>query len=224
MPTNVKRVTKNAKKTNKKVKKQPTSRAKVAVKKYKPAVEAVISTSEISMFDKNIDTFRAEKKTLTPMKALLLAGKELLLPNAPKKDKTGWSEQRRRYLLNYLSKLQMTMRLADWEIIVNFEHVADDDCVAEIKPVENQRRAELIFSKEFFLTSSVDQRQTLVHELLHLHLVHVEQMSLSAVEAAAGEQSSKAFDGAFNCEVERTVDQLADVIAPLLDRFDLPSR
>lgn len=223
MPTKTKRVTKNTKINNQK-KRQATSKSRVAVKKYKPAVEAVIASADVSVFEKKVDVFRPEKISLPPLKALLIAGKEMLLPHTPKKDKAGWSDQRRRYILNYLSKLQMTMRLADWEIIVNFEHQAEDDCIAEIKPVENQRRAELIFSKEFFLCSSVDQRQTLVHELLHLHLVHVEQMSLSAVEAAVGESTGKVFDGAFSCEVERTVDQLADVIAPLLDRFELPSR
>jgi hypothetical protein len=161
---------------------------------------------------------------VVPMRALLFAGRITAAPVPPTKDKAGWSESRRRYVLNYLAKLQTLMRLSDWEITVSFDTVADDDCYAEIKPAKDQRRAELVFGKQFFFCTSADQRQTLVHELLHLHVVNAEEMATGAVASAVDDAAMRAFDGAFSCEVERTVDVLADVIAPLLDRFEMPSR
>lgn len=162
--------------------------------------------------------------TTVPVRAVLLAGKISQAPVPPVKDKAGWSESRRRYVLNYLAKLQMLMRLGDWEIKVSFDTPADEDCYAEIKPAKDQRRAELLFGKEFFLCTPADQRQTLVHELLHLHIVNAEEMATGAIASAIDDNAMRAFDGAFSCEIERTVDGLADVIAPLLDRFEMPSR
>lgn len=162
--------------------------------------------------------------SVVPMRALLFAGRFSPAPVPPTKDKAGWSESRRRYVLNYLAKLQTLMRLSDWEITVSFDTPAEDDCYAEIKPAKDQRRAELMFGKQFFFCTPADQRQTLVHELLHLHLVNAEEMATGAVASAVDDSAMRAFDGAFSCEVERTVDVLADVIAPLLDRFEMPSR
>jgi hypothetical protein len=52
----------------------------------------------------------------------------------------------------------------------------------------------------------------------------MEEMATGAITNAVDESAMRAFDGAFSCEVERTVDSIADIIAPLLDRFELPAR
>lgn len=155
---------------------------------------------------------------------MILAGRAIPVAPTPTKDKIGWSESRRRYVLNYLMKLQMVMRLADWEITVVFDTSADCDTVAAITPILGQRRAALTFGKEFFLCSPADQKQTLVHELCHLYLANLEDMATEALEAATDERTMKVFDAAFRCEAERVVDAMADVIAPLLVTFELPSR
>lgn len=165
-----------------------------------------------------------ENVSSVPMRALLLAGKSSPALIAPTKDKYGWTDSRRRYTIAYLAKLQLIMRLADWEIVVNFEQNADEDCLAEIKAVEQQRRAELVFGKQFFTISAFDQRQTLVHELMHLHTANMEEMTREAIEAGMGKRAVKAFGGAFMCESERVVDALADVVAPLLEPYELPAR
>ena len=205
---------------NKKVK----SVAKRATRNPKSVLEsrqAVLQTRDIVVETPSATT---DAPAFVPMRVVLLAGKISTAPQVPTKDKAGWSEPRRRYILNYLSKLQMIMRLADWEIKVSFDTIADDDCYAEVKPEKDQRRAELLFGRQFFLSTPADQRQTLVHELMHLHLVNMEEMAAGAITNAVDESAMRAFDGAFSCEVERTVDSIADIIAPLLDRFELPAR
>ena len=165
-----------------------------------------------------------ENVSSVPMRALLVAGKSSPALIAPTKDKYGWTDSRRRYTIAYLAKLQLIMRLADWEIVVNFEQNADEDCLAEIKAVEQQRRAELVFGKQFFTISSYDQRQTLVHEFMHLHTALLEEMTREAIDAGMGKRALKAFGGAYMCESERVVDGLADVLSPLLEPYELPAR
>ena len=162
----------------------------------------------------------------TPKQVLLLNGRvTTLVP--PVKDKHGWSEARRRYTVNYLAKLQSLIRLNDWEITVDFTPVNDDmdfESFAEITPALSARRATLRFGRKFFSIPSNEQRQTLLHELIHLHLAAIHEMASDTVTALSDEKGFAAFNGAYDVAMEITTDGLADAFAPLLEPFELPGR
>lgn len=59
------------------------------------------------------------------------------------------------------------LRMPQWTILI-MEDPADDDCLAEIKPVDGRYVAQLYLSKEWMQRSTQERRGTIVHEVLHL--------------------------------------------------------
>ena len=166
----------------------------------------------------------AAEQTTVPRKVTLVAGKVWTIPTPIPKDKIGWSDARRRYTIAYLGRLQMLMRLADWEITIDFDTAADEDTLAQVSPNEYQRRARIEFGTEFFTINGAEQRQTLIHEFLHLHLIHLDMTARDAAKALGGDEAHDAFSAPYNGEIERTTDAIADVLAPFVEPYELPSR
>lgn len=202
--------------------------------------EVVIPAPKPVQVTPEVKPVRVERKTIieptppvfasppieTPKQVLLLNGRVTTLVPAAK-DKIGWTEARRRYTVNYLAKLQSLIRLNDWEIIVDFTPVNDDsdfETFAEITPALSARRATLRFGRRFFTIPSDEQRQTLLHEMIHLHLAAIHEMTSDTVTALTDERGFLAFDAAYDVAMEITTDGLADAFAPLLEPFDLPGR
>ena len=118
----------------------------------------------------------------------------------------------------YLRYLADHLELRDWRI-----HLADDPCdepyVAEIKSVYGRKWATIYLSERWHELSPVQQRQTLVHELIHCHFRLVESLAEQA-EMVMPRATYRLWYTNHEHGVEYAVDALAEAIAPFLD---LPS-
>jgi hypothetical protein len=98
------------------------------------------------------------------------------------------------------------MHLKDWRIEVYEDAPGGADAIASCAPVGGRKLAVIRLGESFLTDSSIDQRHTLIHELLHCHLGPMQRM------LEAGEP----IPAAAMLAIEYAVDGLADVIAPLV--------
>ena len=165
---------------------------------------------------------------------VLVAGEITIIP-APvpeppgkRKRKTavplGWSQGRRKYVVEYIASLQGILRLRDWEIRVDFDSQCEEDELATMTPYEDQRRCVMRFGIEFLELPFEEMRQTLVHEMLHCHMFQLHHMTERIIGSLGGDRAVRAGLPAINASVELTTDILADAFAPLLPKFELPAR
>lgn len=106
----------------------------------------------------------------------------------------------------YVRKVQGIMRLDHWRIDLSEEY-PDPGNNADIQWHHQKYRAKLCLSDEFLMGGAEDQRYTVVHEMLHLHLRDINL----AVKCAWDRDRDRLY------EVEElTVDALAQSIAPLV--------
>lgn len=70
-------------------------------------------------------------------------------------------------LLIFISKLMNTMGLPSYRILI-MEKAADKGSIAEIHRVEDRFVAELYLCKDWLSRDEEEQRDTIVHEVLHL--------------------------------------------------------
>lgn len=138
--------------------------------------------------------------------------------------KTLWTARRRKLVEKFISLAQTRLRLADWEILCEF----DDDCgpgaVATITRAVDQKRAVVRFNALEFLTcSAAHQRQTLVHELLHCHLFDVHESAGLAIAAVPGKAHQATLTHLVRSRVEVCTDALADAFCVLLSDVAVPA-
>jgi hypothetical protein len=119
-------------------------------------------------------------------------------------------------LTPYITTLQAALGLAHWHIIIYDDpHPYKPDVVAVVDPGEGQNLGELWLNDGALAEESEDLRDTIVHELLHLHQGHV----LHAVDSLSREFGATAWnlwEAGFRRELEYMTDALARVIAPHL--------
>jgi hypothetical protein len=72
-------------------------------------------------------------------------------------------------LCKYVRDMQVTMRLADWQIIVEMKPT-EDGTAATIDIMDTRKVAVMCVAEDFFEDPPEKQRHTIVHELLHVHL------------------------------------------------------
>lgn len=131
-----------------------------------------------------------------------------------------WTARRRRAVLLYVPELAAALRLADWDIRVDFTVPAPSSACATVTPSWAQKRAVVRFGPTFLDLSAGDQQHTLVHELLHCHLFGVHEAARRVI-AAAPVAARPLARSSVNFEVEAAADALADAVWPLLPKFDL---
>ena len=102
--------------------------------------------------------------------------------------------------------------LRDWMIEV--EHDPVDGALAQVRLHADRRQLRLAFADGFELEPEDDQRHAITHELVHPHLRDL----FATVESAAQEEFSgsayRLYIGAVRRDVERTVDAVAEALAP----------
>jgi hypothetical protein len=122
-----------------------------------------------------------------------------------------------RSLTRYVAAIAEDFGLGDWEICVLDESPDSATALASCEAVFGRRMANLRFSHAFFHSPPEDQRNTVVHELLHAHLAATDQ----AVEDHVGLLGSEArviARNTYNTAREYAVDALAAAIA---DKYPL---
>ena len=128
-----------------------------------------------------------------------------------KRDK--WDE-----LEAYVADLQIALNVANWKVTITRE-ASDVEAWADINPHEQNATAELRVSHDFWRQTPDLQRETLVHEIIHLITARLDQ-TVEALADAMGKVLWAVFEPQFVNATERAVDHLAKVIAPT---FPLPS-
>lgn len=118
-------------------------------------------------------------------------------------------------LTTYVRTLADALGLKDWKITIEKEP-SDDDCDASIQGVYGRRIGMLWIHRDFRTFSSDRQRQTLIHELLHLHFEpmrhHVE--NLLEASTAVSPEMFDLVESVLSTGAEYGIDTLAEAIAP----------
>ena len=135
--------------------------------------------------------------------------------------KINWDLEKELYLVSYLELLVKSMRLSDWSIIVELSD-KDKNVFATIESQPDQRRAILTITSNFLQLDADDQKQTLVHELIHCHLFALHYQAEEAFKIYSTSKAQEVFALMLESEIEKATDALADAIAPLLPFFELP--
>lgn len=113
----------------------------------------------------------------------------------------------------YARQLAVRLGLRDWRIeIGDVPPPNSDSSEASTWTAYGQRRAEIYLSDRFLGASPEDQRDTVVHELLHLHFAAMDGLVTDWLEAVHQKSYSRMF--------EYVIEAVAVAIASL---FPLPS-
>jgi len=113
---------------------------------------------------------------------------------------------RREAYEKYARDVADRMGLRDWEVRVS-EHRPEKGIAARLHATEGRKYAWIAFGKCFYKLSPEKQRQTVVHELVHIHFT---PMHLPLFDGMESELARKFYVSAF----EYGVDAIADIIAP----------
>ncbi len=116
--------------------------------------------------------------------------------------------------VEYTRQIAVAMGLGGW-IIEETEAPATEGCLAEIEPTYGQRHAKLSLCKEWDTLDPVEQRDTIVHELLHVHLSHLTQLAHDIVETV-DEGATKAARASLSLAEEYAVDAMATAWSPYM--------
>jgi hypothetical protein len=122
-----------------------------------------------------------------------------------------------RSLARYVDAVAAEFGLRDWTICILDEPPGTEGASATCEPIFGRRLANLRFARHFFHASPEDQRETVIHELLHCHLAATDQAFADSVRLHGVEAQAVA-SNAYNTTREYAVDAIAAAIA---DRYPL---
>lgn len=122
--------------------------------------------------------------------------------------------KKRTSTVEYTRQIAVAMGLGGW-VIEESSEPASEGCLAEIEATYGQRHAKLSLCKDWEQLSPEEQRDTIVHELLHVHLAHLTQLAHDIVESL-DEGASKAAKVALALTEEYTVDAMANAWSPYM--------
>lgn len=118
----------------------------------------------------------------------------------------------RRALAAYIRSVADAMGLRDWEIRLS-DDWAKDDVAATIRAAHGRKFAKVSVARGFRNESPEDQRDTIVHELIHLHLEPAADMVYRDLEKLLGRPADAVFTNAFDRNLEYGIDGLACALA-----------
>lgn len=130
----------------------------------------------------------------------------------------------RKALGSYMREVADRMELRDWHLDLSHDPPAQDDAYASCEPIYGQHRTVLRFAHGFRDRDPEDQRHTVVHELVHLHLAALtSQVEHDASELLGSTADSVFWNGARR-NLEYAVDGLAHAIARHIPIIEWPER
>lgn len=107
----------------------------------------------------------------------------------------------------YVASMARLMGLSDWVLIVSNEDPPEGSSGA-VGCTPGRKVATIYFSESFYDDDDADQRNTVVHELLHCHHAHPDHIAVECLER--GERD------AWRLAMEYSVDAVATSWAKLL--------
>lgn len=149
-------------------------------------------------------------------------------PPRPRKGfKLTWTAARKKAMESYVALMASQLGLRDWEVLIEWEPM--EDCCAAVAPVYGQKRATLHFGPNFLNAEGAPgpaavatwQRQTIVHELIHLHLYPLTEGVSRTNAALLSEEAATVAGLALGQSCEYATDGLADAVAGFFPLPDL---
>jgi hypothetical protein len=102
--------------------------------------------------------------------------------------------------------------LRDW--VIEVDHDPADGALARVRLHGERRALRLSFADGFELEPEDEQRHAVVHELVHPHLRDLFETVRSGAEEEFTGVAYRLYIGAVRRDVERTVDAVAEALAP----------
>lgn len=121
--------------------------------------------------------------------------------------------KKRKQVLQYLCDLQKEMYLGHFQLMLSRAH-ADDDCHAQIFPTPGRFVATIKLGHDFYEMTPEDQRETLVHELLHLYLSVPD--GIWGMNEALNETTYLVLREAMHMQIEYATDHIARVLSKFM--------
>lgn len=121
-------------------------------------------------------------------------------------------------IINYLSYAMVQMDLRDWELKVNFKLDTESDIGGTCEPLFGRKLAYISLPSDMDNQKESDVRQTLIHELLHLHFAPLTIQSRE-LDKILGVEAYEMFDIMFTQTMEYCVDGIATAWAESLEEF-----
>jgi hypothetical protein len=121
-------------------------------------------------------------------------------------------------LETYVAACLPVLNLGNWKVTI-LTDVAPEDRYADIEPNDQAQTANLRVGNPFWAQKPEDQRLTIVHELIHLHLCRLDQ-TVDRLEPVLGSAAWGPWAAVYEDVYERATDAIAEILAP---QVDLPS-
>ena len=115
----------------------------------------------------------------------------------------------------YVAACLPVLNLANWKVTI-LTDVAPEDRYADIEPNDQAQTASLRVGNLFWTQKPDEQRLTIVHELLHLHLCRLDQ-TVDRLEPVLGSAAWAPWAAVYEDVYERATDAIAEVLAPQVD-------
>lgn len=120
----------------------------------------------------------------------------------------------------YCRSIADSLGLRDWTLILNYDEPALSEENARIDCVYGRRTATIHWGESFWTLSRSDQRNTVVHELIHIHLD-----AIASVVTDMGEQLGDYVHSVVQDNHHRAIEFATDGLATAVSgRFSLPPR
>jgi hypothetical protein len=121
-------------------------------------------------------------------------------------------------LETYVAACLPVLNLGNWKVTI-LTDVAPEDRYADIEPNDQAQTANLRVGNLFWAQKPEEQRLTIVHELIHLHLCRLDQ-TVDRLEPVLGSAAWAPWAAVYEDVYERATDAIAEILAP---QVDLPS-
>lgn len=120
-------------------------------------------------------------------------------------------------LLSYVGEARNALYLQAYEVNLRRDEPSDRTALASVEPVDGRLVANLYIAPGFWSQTPEEQRQTVVHELVHvIQREMTDVIRLGAWIRHVGQGTYDATWEAFRDQVEKQCDRLATIIAPLV--------
>jgi hypothetical protein len=131
------------------------------------------------------------------------------------------SDEESAALSHYVRWVADAMELRDWTI-----HISNEPCEehaqATIEPIYARKSACIRFGRDFRELDPLEQRHTVVHELVHCHLESAKDMVFKDLEEHLGKPCDQIFYHGWNRQFEYGVDGIATALAKHMPLIDWP--
>lgn len=115
----------------------------------------------------------------------------------------------------YLRELADILHLRDWKVLLGDGPPPESDVEAYVRCTYGRKLARVFVASDWLRFTGEQQRHSLVHELIHIHLQPITWAHDNAADVV-GVVAWKILDGAHEDAIEYATDGLADAIAPLM--------